>query len=78
MEVPLLGLAPGRTSRPEPIGIWQTNPAYEHCPRSQPCCVRIILRPGLYRISKGFDSTAGSVTAHGTFRVIDKPTGATE
>jgi hypothetical protein len=74
----LLGLAPGETSRPEPIGIVRLNPAFERCPRSEPCCVRVVLRPGLYRVTKSFDSAVGMLTARGTFRVVDRPTGTAE
>jgi hypothetical protein len=76
--LPLLSLEPGEVSRPEPIGIWRPNPNFERCPRSGPCCLRVVLRPGLYRVTKGFTFGARHVTARATFRVLDKPTGTAE
>jgi hypothetical protein len=77
-RAPLLGLAPGKTSRPEPIVISRPNPEFERCPQSQPCCIRVLLRPGLYRVTKSFDSAVGTLTAGARFRVVDRPTGIVE
>jgi hypothetical protein len=77
-RAPLLGLSPGKTSRPEPIAIVRPNPAFERCPRSEPCCVRVVLRPGLYRVTKGFSSPLENITARDSFRIIEKPTGTAE
>lgn len=77
-SMPRLFLEPGWSSRPERIGVWRKNPDFEQCPRSEPCCVRVVLRPGLYRVTKFLSSAAGNLTARGTFRVLEKPTGAAE
>lgn len=76
--LPLLFLEPGETSRPQRIGIWRTNPDFERCPRSEPCCIRIVLRPGLYRVTKGARVGARQLISGATFRVLDKPTGTAE
>ncbi len=76
--LPLLFLEPGETSRPVRIGIWRTNPDFERCPRSGPCCIRIVLRPGLYRVTKGARVGARQLIARSTFRVLDKRTGTAE
>lgn len=77
-RLPLLGLGPGQSSRPERIGVWRANPQFERCPRSEPCCIRVVLQPGLYRITRYFSSAAGNLRARGTFRVLEKPTGTAE
>jgi hypothetical protein len=76
--LPLLSLAPGETSRPGPIAVYRVNPK-ARCPHSsEPCCLRVPLRPGLYRVTKGFSSGARQLIARATFRVFDKPTGTAE
>jgi hypothetical protein len=76
--MPLLFLEPGETSRPEPIAIYRVNPK-ARCPDSlEPCCLRVPLRPALYRVTKGFTFGARHLTARATFRVLDKPTGTAE
>ena len=76
--MPLLFLEPGETSRPEPIAIYRVNPK-ARCPdSSEPCCLRVPLRAGLYRVTKGFSSGSRHLIARATFRVLDKPTGTAE
>ena len=77
-RAPLLALMPGETTRPEAIGIVRPNAEFQRCPRSEPCCIRVVLRPGRYRVTKSFDSAVGTLTARGTFRVVDRPTGIAE
>lgn len=75
----LLFLKPGESSGPERIGIYRTNPNASRCPRSsEPCCLRVVLRPGLYRVTKGVSFGQRHLTVRTTFRVFDKRTGTAE
>jgi hypothetical protein len=73
--LPLLFLRPGESSRPQPIGVWRVNPQASRCPRSpEPCCLRVVLRPGLYRVTKAAEIVTGGAGApqfvvRATFRV---------
>jgi hypothetical protein len=72
----LLFLEPGERTRTQPIGVWRVNPrASERSRSGEPCCVRVLLEPGLYRVTKGAEAAAGvgrprQLVARATFRVV--------
>ena len=70
----LLFLEPGESTRPEPIGIYRPAPRRPRCARSGCVCIRVPLRPGLYRVTKGFGLAdkfdAAWLRARATFRVL--------
>jgi hypothetical protein len=66
----LLFLEPGESARPEPIGIYRPAPRRSTCPRSGCVCIPMPLRPGLYRVTKGFRVARKLLSARATFRVL--------
>jgi hypothetical protein len=78
-RLPVLFLEPGQGTHPQPIGIWRANPEVSRCPRAQrPCCIRVLLRPGLYRVTKAAELVTGrnrgrDLIVRATFRVVERP-----
>jgi hypothetical protein len=70
----LLFLEPGESTRPEPIGIYRPAPRRQRCDGSGCVCLRVPLRPGLYRVTKGFGLARKPDVdwrlARATFRVL--------
>ena len=70
----LLFLEPGESTRPEPVGIYRPAPRRPGCRGPGCVCIRVPLRPGLYRVTKGFGPArkpdAASLRARATFRVL--------
>jgi hypothetical protein len=71
----LVFVEPGASTRPERVGIWRVNPAArcQHSP--EPCCIRVPLSPGLYRVTKGAVVAKGAgrgdrLVARAKFRVV--------
>jgi hypothetical protein len=74
----ILVLKPGKSAEPERIGIYRPNPK-ARCPHtSEPCCLRVPLRRGLYRVTKDVSLDARQLTVRATFRVLDRQTGTAE
>ena len=79
--LPLLFVEPGESSRAQEIGKWRMSPSPFPCsPGRPPCCVRVLLRPGLYRVTKGAkvvtaDGRGRSLLVRATFRVNGKQAG---
>jgi hypothetical protein len=70
----LLFLEPGESTRLEPVGIYRPAPRRQRCNGSGCVCIRMPLRPGLYRVTKGFGLArkpdADWRLARATFRVL--------
>ena len=79
--LPLLFLEPGESARAQQIGVWRMSSAASRCaPGRRPCCVRVLLRPGFYRVKKGAkvvsaDDRGRTLLVRATFRVNGKPAG---
>jgi hypothetical protein len=79
--LPLLFVEPGESARAQQIGLWRMSSAASRCsPGLRPCYVRVLLRPGLYRVTKGAkvvtaDGGGRTLLVRATFRVNGKQAG---
>jgi hypothetical protein len=79
--LPLLFVEPGESSRAQQIGMWRMRSSPSRCSSGRrPCCVRVLLQPGLYRVTKGAkvvipDGRGRTLVVRATFRVNGKQAG---